>query len=179
MQNHGGYTGNTPMYLDLIRKTDSELERLINYLKEQAEPTILVFFGDHQPNLQDGTYDKINQETDMSVYRNKYLVPFVIWANYEMDAEQTEKSVQMENLSPGFLAPVLLETAGLSMPPYYRLLLDKMQEVPAVSINGHIDKNGVWHEPLQNGKDEVTALYEQLQYNKLFDTRDYVKEMFQ
>lgn len=173
MQNHGGYDGGTEMYIDLIRETDRELERLLTYLKEQPEPILLLFFGDHQPNLQDGTYDGINEETDMSVYRNKYLVPFVIWANYDIE-EGT-----VGDTSPGFLAPLLLQTAGLSMPPYYYLLLDKLKEVPAISINGHMDAAGVWADPQENGKDEVTALYERLQYNKLFDRKNYVRELFE
>lgn len=173
MQNHGGYTGGTDMYVELIRKTDSELERLVEYLEQQPEPTLLLFFGDHQPNLQDGTYDEINQEEDMSVYRNKYLVPFVLWANYDI-----EEAV-IKDTSPGFLAPVLLETAGLSMPPYYHLLLEQMEQVPAISINGYMDGAGSWVEPQKTGEDEVTALYERLQYNKLFDVQGYVAEMFE
>ncbi|MFW5677413.1 MAG: hypothetical protein ACOCNL_14310, partial [Acetivibrio ethanolgignens] len=136
-------------------------------------PILLLFFGDHQPNLQDGTYDGINEETDMSVYRNKYLVPFVIWANYDIE-EST-----VGDTSPGFLAPLLLQTAGLSMPPYYHLLLDNRKDVPAISINGHMDAASVWIDPRENGKDEITALYEQLQYNKLFDKKNYVAEMFE
>lgn len=174
MQNHGGYSDGTQMYIDLVRKTDYELGRLVKYLEEQPEPTLLLFFGDHQPNLQDGTYDEINKETDMSVYRNKYLVPFVLWANYEIGEED------LGDISPSFLAPLLLKTAGLSMPPYYWLLLDKMKEVPALSINGHLSKpSGEWLEPLQKGADEAMGLYERLQYNKLFDKKNYVPEMFE
>ncbi len=173
MQNHGGYSEGTQMYIDLIRKTDRELQRLVAYLKEQPEPVLLLFFGDHQPNLQDGTYDSINKETDMSVYRNKYMVPFVLWANYDIE----EKNAG--DLSPGFLAPLLLKTAGLPMPPYYHLLLDKMEQAPAISINGHLNQQGKWIEPGQNGQDAITALYQRLQYNKLFDTKDYVAEMYE
>ncbi|MFW5672091.1 MAG: LTA synthase family protein [Acetivibrio ethanolgignens] len=173
MQNHGGYDGGTQMYINLIRETDKELKWLIEYFEEQPEPILLLFFGDHQPNLQDGTYDGINEETDMSVYRNKYLVPFVIWANYDIE-EST-----VGDTSPGFLAPLLLQTAGLSMPPYYHLLLDNRKDVPAISINGHMDAASVWIDPRENGKDEITALYEQLQYNKLFDKKNYVAEMFE
>jgi phosphoglycerol transferase MdoB-like AlkP superfamily enzyme len=172
MQNHGGYSDGTEMYVDLLKKTDKEIERLTTYLQEQPEPTLLLIFGDHQPNLKDGTYDEINQETDMSVYRNKYLVPFLLWANYDIDKADSL------DISPNFLAPLLLKTAGLSMPPYYRLLLDKLNTVSALSINGHLTALGEWVEPSQNGKDEVTALLERLQYNKLFDEKGYVKEMF-
>ena len=173
MQNHGGYSGGTDMYIDLVRKTDRELARLVEYLKEQPEPTLLLFFGDHQPNLQDGTYDAINKETNRAIYRNKYLVPFMLWANYEIEKKE------MEETSPSFLAPLLLDTADLSMPPYYRLLLEKMGKVPALSINGYKEASGAWLPSAEESKEETITLYKRMQYNKLFDKKNYVGELFE
>ena len=67
MQNHGGYSDtydnftpditvegveSTPLsqYLSLVRLSDQALEKLISYFEEADEKTIVVFFGDHQPN---------------------------------------------------------------------------------------------------------------------------------
>ena len=67
MQNHGGYTDtyygfdNTvtadklnnsalDQYLSLIKMTDEDLKNLIEYFSNVDEKTIVVFFGDHQPN---------------------------------------------------------------------------------------------------------------------------------
>lgn len=67
MQNHGGYTDtyygfdNTvtadklnnsalDQYLSLIKLTDEDLKSLIEYFSNVDEKTIVVFFGDHQPN---------------------------------------------------------------------------------------------------------------------------------
>ena len=32
-------------------------EKIINYFKNQKEPTIVVMFGDHQPKLEDSFYE--------------------------------------------------------------------------------------------------------------------------
>lgn len=72
MQNHGSYkkvSGFTPdvtvdglninssstyyelaSYLSLIKRSDEALSELINYFNSIDEPTIILMFGDHQPN---------------------------------------------------------------------------------------------------------------------------------
>ncbi len=38
-------------YLSLIHESDRAFEKIVNYFKNQKEPTIVVMFGDHQPKL--------------------------------------------------------------------------------------------------------------------------------
>ena len=49
---HSGGVESTPLsqYLSLVRLSDQALEKLISYFEEADEKTIVVFFGDHQPN---------------------------------------------------------------------------------------------------------------------------------
>ena len=113
MQNHGGYTdtywnftntinakglGNDALnqYLSLIKLTDSDLSSLISYFKEQDEKTIIVFFGDHQPNdtvassvLAENGMDYSNLSTEETYLR--YQVPYVVWANYDIQEAQPTK----------------------------------------------------------------------------------------
>ena len=107
MQNHGGYTNtyygfdNTvtadklnnsalDQYLSLIKLTDEDLKNLIEYFSNVDEKTIVVFFGDHQPN--DTVASSVLAANGMD-YNNlsneelklRYQVPYVIWANYDID----------------------------------------------------------------------------------------------
>lgn len=109
MQNHGGYSDtydnftpditvegveSTPLsqYLSLVRLSDQALEKLISYFEEADEKTIVVFFGDHQPNDTvaapilnlNGMTTKTLTEDQLKL---RYEVPYVIWANYDIDAE--------------------------------------------------------------------------------------------
>lgn len=79
MQNHGGYEGegngyeqtvsivgqegNFPkaeMFLSEQHESDRALEQLITYFANYDEPTVVVFFGDHQPKLDDEFYEWVN-----------------------------------------------------------------------------------------------------------------------
>ena len=76
MQNHGGYTEkydnfdekarmlgiNYPdvnQYLSLIHESDSALEYLISYFEKVDDPVEIVFFGDHQPDLEETFYNRL------------------------------------------------------------------------------------------------------------------------
>ncbi len=109
MQNHGAYfieyDNFTPdikadgiddiefnQYLSLIHISDKETQKLIDYFSSYDEPTIVVFFGDHQPN--DTTVDELYKDAGLNVFdlddaerEKRFLVPFFIWANYDIQEE--------------------------------------------------------------------------------------------
>lgn len=69
-----------------IKKTDEAIEELIETLRNDEEPVIVILFGDHQPWLGDGSY--VYGEMGISLDRgdekgfyNYYSTPYVIWAN--------------------------------------------------------------------------------------------------
>ena len=140
MQNHSSYSEQhenfTPdihveelndfsldQYLSLMKVSDAELKLLVEYFAMQKEKTMIVFFGDHQPN--DSIANKIlrlngTNTANMSVEEAKlrYQVPYVIWANYDIK----EKANADTDIS--FLAAEVLEAAGIETTPYQKFLLD-------------------------------------------------------
>ena len=98
IQNHGGYliadknfkeeikikdekaTDTANRYLSLIHESDRAFEKIINYFKNQKEPTIVVMFGDHQPKLEDSFYEllygKSLNSLSLKELQKKYTVPF-------------------------------------------------------------------------------------------------------
>jgi phosphoglycerol transferase MdoB-like AlkP superfamily enzyme len=106
MQNHGGYAGtfenfnpdvhmtnsnnpSTDNYLTLIKKSDEAFEDLINYFKKHKEPTIVVMFGDHQPNdyVVEPMYamkGKSTSSLEGADHFERYKVPVIMWANYDI-----------------------------------------------------------------------------------------------
>ena len=129
MQNHGGYSdqymnfipdvkaqgmSSEPLnqYLSLVKRTDSELERIIKYFSQVDEKTVLVFFGDHQPNdfiasnvlAKNGKdYRNLSQED----LHKRYQVPYVIWANYDI-GEATNQETSLN-----YLGAEVLKVAGI------------------------------------------------------------------
>lgn len=149
MQNHGGYTDtyygfdNTvtadklnnsalDQYLSLIKMTDEDLKNLIEYFSNVDEKTIVVFFGDHQPN--DTVASSVLAANGMD-YNNlsneelklRYQVPYVIWANYDID-EATGKDT-----SVNYLAANVLKAAGVPTNDYQSFLLKLQEEYPIIS----------------------------------------------
>ena len=130
MQNHGGYSdtysdfvnsvrtidhksNDLDQYLTLLSISDSEVEKLIAYFSNVDEDTVVVFFGDHQPN--DFVTSPIARTTENDY--NRYQVPYFIWANYDID-----EAVNV-NTSANYLAANVLKAAGVPTDEYQNFLL--------------------------------------------------------
>ena len=204
MQNHGGYTDtyygfdNTvtadklnnsalDQYLSLIKMTDEDLKSLIDYFSNVDEKTIVVFFGDHQPN--DAVASSVLAANGMD-YNNlsneelklRYQVPYVIWANYDID-EATG-----EDTSVNYLAANVLKAAGVPTNDYQSFLLKLKEEYPIISAV-RTDKTAgktanKTSDKVSNKSDKATGSkkkqadsdmlneYKILQYYRLFDWED-------
>lgn len=195
MQNHGGFTNKVPLdnwiditdslveypdleqYLTLIHTTDKAYEDLITYYKSIKTPTIILMFGDHQPNLGGTTYDYLYgdmEDAPLNEKQNKYKTPFIIWANY--DIEEKEDVV----LSPNYLSSYLLEVAGTKKTPFNEYLLELQKKIPAMNAFGYLGDDGNWYEYDEETpySDELLE-YQTIQYNNMFDSQNRVDEFFQ
>lgn len=194
IQNHGGYTvedypaqvtltdapGRYPMaeqYLTLANKTDEAFRILVEYFSQQEEPTILVMFGDHQPSVEqeflDLAYGVTQSEMTMEQYMGKYMVPFVIWANYPLPEEGPEVT------SLNFLGQYVLRYAGLEGNDYDSFLWQLQDQLPAVTFVGYVDRMGHAYSHLETN--EFTSYiedYQRIQYNNLFGGGDRQEGLF-
>ncbi len=168
MQNHGGYSdtysdfvnsvrtidhksNDLDQYLTLLSISDSEVEKLIAYFSNVDEDTVVVFFGDHQPN--DFVASPIAKTTENDY--NRYQVPYFIWANYDID-----EAVNV-NTSANYLAANVLKVAGVPTDEYQNFLLQLETEFPIVSA--------VRTESTEDADEELLEKYKKLQYYMLFD----------
>lgn len=197
MQNHGGYGeapydmnekvratnyyGGTDLdeYLSCIKESDLAFEYLINYFDKVEEPTIILMFGDHQPNLSTNFYDMIfGKETDELTQEEvlkKHKVPFVIWSNYQDFGGQ-----YIDAISTNYLSSLLLDQTGIKQTGYQQFLSELRETYPVISLAGIKCADGTWTTPEvigKNGSRELEA-YEQLQYNYLFDEQSRIEEWF-
>ena len=144
MQNHGSYSdlhdnfepyitvegvknNALQQYLSLVKETDKQFERLVDYFAEVPENTIIVFFGDHQPNdyvanqilrLNGKHTTKLTKEDALL----RYKVPYVIWANYDIE-EETNADTDIS-----FLAAEVFERADMPTTAYQNFLLELQKE---------------------------------------------------
>lgn len=179
MQNHGGYTDafsdlsedvhatnyNSEVldrYLSLIRLTDQSLEKLVDYFSNVDEKTVIVFFGDHQPSdtvaaqVQDSMLLPGESVSDEQL-RKRYLVPYLVWANYDIDG------ATQQNTSLNYLSAEVLKAAGVPTDAYQNFLLDLQKSYPVMSAAGRTDAS--------DADENMLNTYKKLQYYNLFETK--------
>lgn len=197
MQNHGSYTdenfessiiaenGEYPklnQYLSLIKLADNALEYLLNYFSHQDEPTIIILFGDHQPYVEDEFYNSLLSQkyediSSKEATEQKYITPFIIWANYDID---TTKYNDVTDLSANYLASLLLDVANIQKTPYLEFLDNLREEIPIITGNGYVDKNNIYHDFSEETEyTELINNYNYLQFNNMFDNSSKLTALFE
>lgn len=209
MQNHGGYskeytdlfpdikildyvgkettsTQATEKYLTLVQKTDQAFEELTQYFKDQSEPTVILMFGDHQPSdyicnpiLRLMGQDSSIRESSVDEFRKGYVVPYILWANYDMDAKENN------SISANYLGGYLLEKIGLPLSGYQTYLSGLREEYPVITANFYADRTDPqslelsFHEWDELSKDSAVKDYSILQYNDLSDWKHRLTNFFE
>lgn len=200
MQNHGGYSRDVEgfeesvhltelkdkttsvraaeKYLTLISESDKAFEELVNYFEKQDEDTIILMFGDHQPSdYITNTILRLlglDRETSDEVYYDNYIVPFVMWSNYDMEEET------VDGISLNYLGGLLLEKAGIPLTAYQRFLEDMREELPVVTANMIMTADGRRYRYDEGAKlqEDILKRYQIMVYNHLADGKNRVEGFF-
>ena len=91
----------------------------------------------------------------------RYEVPYVIWANYDIDAETGKDT------SVNYLASDVLHYAGISESAYGSYLLGLQQNYPVISAMRVLTKDGL--DINSSSLKQELKDYQSLQYYQLFD----------
>ena len=194
IQNHGGYedenfrttvqvaeaAGEFPQaeqYLSLTKKSDQALEELIGYFSQQEDPVVILFFGDHWPNLESGFLTQLlGQDSDRLSFENimrEYEVPFLIWANYPLEGQE------IKQISLNYLSGLLLRSAGLQGTGYTKFVEQVRQVFPVITANGMIDREGIYYKIGESTPyDDLLNEYAMLQYNNAFGLEGKAEGLF-
>lgn len=197
IQNHGGYTASSvqnlktnirvlnedvdtfqvQQYANLIKASDEAFEQLIEYFSSREEPVVVVMFGDHQASLGTATYEHLigkEEKLTPEELMEKYKIPFVAWANYDIEEAIIEKT------SLNYLYSILADRLELPMTSYQRYLLDLSEEIPVLAAGGYWTKDGDFYEL----DDEMSPYFERindyniLEYNYILGGKDRDMELF-
>ncbi|MCD7772176.1 MAG: LTA synthase family protein [Oscillospiraceae bacterium] len=153
----------TEQYLSLIKASDEALEELITYFENVDEKTIIVFFGDHQPNIETEFLDEIspNRNTTVNGFLTRYETPFVIWANYDIGDDN------LGIVSANYLSLLTLEYAGIPLSAEYQLIEDASEIATSMNTWGYFDRYNMWNSREETYDDEVLNMYNFLTYYTL------------
>ena len=163
-------------YLSLVYQSDQAFEDLINYFSQVEEPTMILLFGDHQPQVATNFYtDVLGTNPDTATAQKKQMVPFLIWANYDIPEAQGVE------LSLNYLSALLMDTANLPMTGYQKFLSRLWETAPVINTVGIRDAQGNWYgenAALPEELDGAIEDYKVLLYNNVFDKKDRVESFF-
>lgn len=157
-----------PNYLSLIKLSDQALENLIEYFSQADEDTIIVFFGDHQPsNSVAAPVWKINGRSGDSLTEEeealRYKVPFIIWANYDIEAASNVET------SANYLGGHVLRAAGLPLYDYRNYLSQLEEQYPVLTAIRAENAQGI-STPVKDVKNTLQD-YMTLQYYNIFSQK--------
>ena len=197
MQNHGSYDGSlyetgddvrilgslglysrVEQYLNMIKMSDDALKYLVDYFDKVEEPTVIIFFGDHQPDLDEEFYNAL-LGTDISSLEGEdleklYKVPFLIWANYDIEDQYVERT------SNNYLATYLAQVTGIETTGYLDYLTELREQVPCINALGYWGEDGKYYDLNDSSSPYYDILqdYRYLEYNNLFGKKEQVSDFF-
>ena len=161
-------------YLSLMYETDQDVASLLSELSQSDRKTIVVFWGDHQPNdyVVRPIYKEYGLDFDNQTYeqqQQRQKTPFFIWANYDIQ-EQTNVEISLN-----YLNILLFETAGLQLDEY-QTFRKNLWQIPMMDAVGYRNDNGDLVE-YDDAPEEIQNLlneYQNIQYYRM--EREYSKK---
>lgn len=129
-------------YLGSVMNTQSFLAEMVDALRGQNEPVVLVVFGDHKPWLGNGgsVYSALgvdlSQDSDEGFY-NYWSTPYLIWGNDAAKAALGHDLVgQGPDISPCFLMNVLFDQLGWEGDAYMQAVGQCWRQLPVMHAYG-------------------------------------------
>lgn len=174
-------------YLSLIRKTDQYFASLIDYFSKTDDKTVILMFGDHQPNdnvvsTLMGNSGVDNSAEALDAY-NRYITPYVLWANYDIDTEAVEEVFSTQDISANYLSSLLCTAAGIPLSGYQSFLASIEKQYPVITAKTILDgETGTLYESdnldLLQEKEPLLSLYRSFSYNHIFDQKNLIPDFF-
>lgn len=193
IQAHGGYdatdyqsdieilspAGEYPeaeQYLGLMNESDQHFQYLIEQLMQRERPTIVLAYGDHLPTVDEEYLQYVEEEfgdTEEGVRTYewwKHQTFYVMWANYDLPEEALNYP---SCVSLNYLAPQLMQSAGLPLTGYQKFLLEGVSQYPVTDLRGFVSAEGNY---LSTHDAQTLELYKRqaiMQYNLMYDSQNY------
>ena len=177
--------------LEGITRADQALGDLTAQLRETEEPTIVVFFGDHRPNLfmtdGDTVYTKLglcpsNDTVGWTAEQinDLYSTDYLIWANDPSLLQGLEGTKQESSITG--LGPQLLELTGMGWTRWWALQ-DRIREISLTDTDLYFvdgEGNGYFsaeEAPLSDEARELIELKRAVTYDAFYGERYITAQM--
>lgn len=171
LEGYDGQYDEVEQYLSLIHETDLAVQYLITELEQINRDVVVVFYGDHQPAVDEAFLKEVHGGSFDSLDERQLLqmIPFFIWTNYESKTEE----IGLTSLN--YLSNLLFEKAELEPPKYNYFLEDMEKVIPAMNSLGFFSQAANHFVELSDAdgiEKEWLDKYWMLEYNSLCDLKN-------
>lgn len=150
-------------YSEGIKKTDAAIKNLVDQISKINEPTMLVFWGDHLPVLNNDIYEQLKNTNSQNFENERVLseTPLLIYSNFNL------KKDELKTVSPAFLGVSIFDMMGSKLSPYYAMLETIKTNIPGLKDNVLIDSKGNLKNELSESEKNMLNEYKLIQYDLL------------
>lgn len=158
-------------FLYLHYDTQVHLYSMMEELRREEEPVVLMFYGDHMPLLSGNNTNayieagiNLSQATEEGFY-NYYGTPYIIWANEAAKSQLGNDFVgKGEDTSAGYLMNILFNELGWEGPAKMQFTEDIRSVLRVINSNGYYRENNVFTTMLSEPSQELLKQYDYVQY---------------
>lgn len=131
-------------YLDSVADTGRQISAFVDAFRDDPEPVVLVFFGDHKPTLgeDNACYTELGITNAMTTQKDRfklYTTPYLIWAN-DAAKEVLGKDFTGEGptISPCYLMSEVFDCCGWTGPSWMQFQRTVRDAVPVLHFRNYM-----------------------------------------
>lgn len=163
-------------YMSGIEDTGDQICKLVEELRDDSEPVVLILFGDHNPWLgnDNSVYNMLGIDFDLSTEEgatNYYDTPYIIWANDRAkEVLQNDFMGKGEKISPSYLMNKFFELAGYGGNEFMKASNDLRKNVQAINSVFYLENN-VYASELSDESKKMLDKFYKMQYYWIYDKK--------
>lgn len=157
-------------YLGSVSDTAEQLQWLLDQLREEDRPVVVVAFGDHKPWFGDGNsaYQELGVNLDTATeegFYNYYSTRYLIWANDAAKAALDNDFVgEGPDVSSCFLMNLLFDQCGWQGDAWAQAATEIWRTLPVLTTVGRYVQNGRLTETLDEAGQAALQTFKCLEY---------------
>ena len=172
-EDFGGLTDDLNEYLSSLQRSAAAFRALTETLAASERPTVVLMLGDHAPSFL-SSLEAREGLSELEAEAVKRMVPFVIWANFDL-----EIPARTDYASAVDLLPMVFQALKLPTSAFQNALLALHEALPYRTLNSlYLDGQGGAGRLEESAWAQAVDLYYELEYNALNHGSDYRRDLF-
>ena len=135
-------------YLNSVADTGKQIAAYVDSYRDDPEPVVMVFFGDHKPTLgeENACYNAMGVISDPMTQKDRYdlyTTPYLIWANdAAKEALGTDFTGEGPTISPCYLMSVVFDCCGWTGPSWMQFQRTLRDDLPVLHFHNYMLHDG-------------------------------------